>query len=1264
MAEDHAPQQAAPQQRRAWRIAMRVLAVLLALSLTAAAGLWWWSGTDGSLATTLQWLQRSQVLNTEGVSGAVRTGGRVERLRWHDGGLLIEAQGLHLSWQPLALLSGQLRIDRLAADVLRIEDQRPAPATPATPPAAIVLPFPVTLAEVSLGRLQWQGATAFEASSISGRYTYNGASHHLLLRTLQANGGSYHGEARLQAGDALQLEATVVGALQAQLPAGGQPVPLAFEAQARGPLQDLRVRAQLRATAQTTTATQASLSARLTPWAAQPLPEAQARFADLDLALLWPQGPHTRLTGEASVRSATATTASWEWRLQASNALPGPWDLGRLPLERVAGNGQWRDGMLLLRQLQAQLAGGRLQAQGRWTEDARSDGRWQLNATLNGIAPGQLHRAMAGPRLGGKAALQGTGSVINFDAALQASDSNTAAPGIADALGLRSAQARGRWDGKLLSLPLLQLRAREVSLDGALELRPHERAGQGRMVLVAPGLRATANGQLSQHAGAGQVDAQLADAGRLLRWLQALPGWPVAWRGAQASGSASLGLQWQGGWQDPGMQARLAADGLAWQAAANTVPVQVRSLQAALTGKASNAQLTVRSQLEQKLDKGTRRYSLALAANGGGTLAGGHAALTQLEASAQEPGLGTGTWQVSTLASVPVRWTGTGVPTVEVGAGQAALLAPAGLASGTARAQLAWEPLRWRPGQLASAGRITGLPLAWLELVGGAQLAGMGLAGDLVFDGQWDAALGQTLSLRASLARVRGDVCVMADGAGAGASRIAAGVREARLRLANDGERGQRDRLWDSARAGSAQGRLATRLSRDGAGGWHWAADAPLEGRLRAQLPRVGIWSLLAPPGWRLRGSLAADLALAGSRAAPLLTGTASADDLALRSVVDGIELRDGRLRVRLDGTRLLVDEFSLHGAGDKGGGGTLRAQGQALWEAGAPRLQFEAKLERLRASIRTDRQLTVSGDLAGHYDKAGAAIRGKLRIDQGRIVLPDEDTPKLGEDVAVRRGLTAGTGAKAASQASEAAAPAPRTVTLAVTLEIGEDFQVRGHGLDTRLRGSVELTGQTLALARLNGTVTTEGGQYRAYGQRLDVEHGVLRFTGPPDNPALDILAIRPNMTQRVGVQITGNALLPRVRLYAQPDMPDAEKLAWLVTGRSQASGGAEAALLQEAALALLGSRGGATPGLAASLGLDELSYRGATTGATGSTSEAAVVLGKRFARNFYVTYERSLAGAVGTLSVFYDISRNVTLRGQTGDQSAVDLILTFQYD
>ena len=85
---------------------------------------------------------------------------------------------------------------------------------------------------------------------------------------------------------------------------------------------------------------------------------------------------------------------------------------------------------------------------------------------------------------------------------------------------------------------------------------------------------------------------------------------------------------------------------------------------------------------------------------------------------------------------------------------------------------------------------------------------------------------------------------------------------------------------------------------------------------------------------------------------------------------------------------------------------------------------------------------------------------------------------------------------------------------------------------------------------------------------------------------------------------------------------------------------------------------------GLAGALGLDELSVRGESLNADGSTRAAAVTLGKRISNELYLSYETGLAGAMGTVSVFYDLSRRFTLRARAGEENAVDLIFTLHYD
>lgn len=1319
---DPLPPEAAPvaapaRPARRWiKTAALAAAGLVTLIVVALSALWWWAGTSSSLATALNWIGQSPPLVAQGATGSLRSGGQIERLVWEQGGLRVDAREVALAWQPWSLLQGTLKLQRIAAASVTVDDQRPPRTVPASAPTVLGLPIPIFLDAFAVGQLQWNGATAFAASGISGRYEFTGAQHQLDLVGAQVASGRYSGQAIVSSSSPFVLDARLTGALTAALPGSNTPLPLTFEAMANGPLTEFQVQADLQAAPgaegkePSPAPPQASATARVTPWAAQPLPQADARFSDLDLAALWPSAPQTQLTGSATVQplASTAPAASPGWLLQLdlANQLPGPWDQQRLPLERLETQGEWRGGAGMVRTLKARLGGGELLASGEWTlaplappaagPAAPAPAQaWTLQATLKQLNPALLHSQFAALPLDGVAAVRSQGAAIGFDASVQATPGAT--PPSLGRLALRDAKATGSWNpeqaGGTLVLSTLRARTDDAELTGQLEVQPSAQGGQGKLALTAPGLNATVKGELRQTSGAGTLSLRGQDAAQALRWLQKLPGLPASLQAASADGNANLQASWQGGWLDPALQARLDVPSLDWRAAgvkpaaSGTTPAQppagllkIRDLNATLSGRLSQAQLGAQG----RLDIDQRRIDLQLALDSGRIKPAGagqtafsastwKGVLKQLSVRLEDPALGAGAWQLASRGPVPLSWTPTPAGgAFESGAGQAILSAPRATASSPAPAQatLAWQPVRWRPGELLTAGNITGLPMAWIELLGGAQLAGAGLGGDLLLDGQWDARLSDQLALKASLTRRSGDLTVQAETAQGPTTRVAAGVRQAQLSLESVGDALTLALRWDSERAGSADGQLKTRLMRappgTGVGGWLWAADAPLNGQLRAQLPRLGVWSVLAPPGWRLRGALAADIAISGSRAAPQLAGELQANDMALRSVVDGIEFGQGRLRATLDGTRMRISEFSLQGAGDKGTGGQLMAQGEAAWVDGQPQVLLTARLARLRASIRTDREVTVSGELQASLKGAQTELTGKLVVDQARILLPDEGTPQLGDDVVVRMAGGAAAGPRGPGQAS---APekekAARPLKLAVQIDLGPNFRIQGKGIDTRIRGVLSLQDDAVRGPRLTGTVNTFGGQYRAYGQRLDVEQGVIRFTGAIDNPTLDILAIRPNLTQRVGVQITGTALLPSVRLYAQPELPDAEKLSWLVVGRASASGGAEAALLQQAALALLGSKsGGMSGGLAASLGLDELSFRGASSNADGSTGAGAITLGKRFSSNFYAAYERSISGALGTLYVFYDLSQRFTIRAQAGQQSAVDLIYTLPYD
>ena len=421
------------------------------------------------------------------------------------------------------------------------------------------------------------------------------------------------------------------------------------------------------------------------------------------------------------------------------------------------------------------------------------------------------------------------------------------------------------------------------------------------------------------------------------------------------------------------------------------------------------------------------------------------------------------------------------------------------------------------------------------------------------------------------------------------------------------------------------------------------------------RVANLGAWGTWVPPGWRLGGNLQMNAALGGRFGAPELRGDLRGADLSVRNVLQGVSLTEGELQASLEGSVARVQRLHF-----KSGEGRLQLNGDAvLGDTPSARLHLEA--ERFRLLGRVDRRIVTSGSADLQLARESLKLDGRFTVDEALFDFSKSDAPSLDEDVVVVRAASA-PGEASPAQHTRRRPPACHAPPGAGQPQhrVGREpagARPRARRQAAR-RPALEHTGRAPGRSRRGAHGS---GTYAAYAQKMVIERGVLVFTGAADNPRLDILALRPNLDVRVGVAVTGTLLNPSVRLFSDPDMGDMDKLSWLLLGRpNEGLDSNDSALVQRAALALLAGEGEApTDKLLGQLGLTELSFRQSE----GTVKETVVSIGRQLSQRWYVGYERGVNATTGTWQLVYRIAQRFTLRAQSGEENAIDLIWSWRW-
>jgi translocation and assembly module TamB len=558
----------------------------------------------------------------------------------------------------------------------------------------------------------------------------------------------------------------------------------------------------------------------------------------------------------------------------------------------------------------------------------------------------------------------------------------------------------------------------------------------------------------------------------------------------------------------------------------------------------------------------------------------------------------------------------------------------------------------------------------------------------LLLRGRWNLTLGQRADGEFDIERQSGDLRPSFELAAA----PALGLRELSAKVRLDDGQLQVQANLDSERGGNLTAVAQAVVQRDPAGHWRLAQQQPWHIDASAHLAAIEafnpLFSQRVRANVRLAGRLAATLRIAGTPQNPEASGTIEGDGLRLAWIDQGVRLEAGRLRCRVNGDQIDVDEVHFEGPlrvppADRRPRDAIRGQEPGFVTAsGRLRLSdlggsLQVRAQRLPLLQRPDRWLVASGGGNVEFAQHRVQLNGAVVADAGFLDLNRPDLPTLSDDVRVT-----------ASGGSAATATEPKVaIGFDLSIDLGPAFFLRGSGLDARVTGPLRLRGEGHGAVRTTGAIAMEEGTYEGFGQRLSIRYGHINFQGAADNPNLDVLAVRTDLPVEVGARVTGSVARPIVRLHSDPPLSDYEALSWLALGRPPGDARTDNIALARLAAGLLSGSGEGIPTrLARSIGIDEVNVRSGdvassatllprqsvagklhgddTTAATANVASQIISIGHRVNDAITVSYEQAVTGASNVVQISYQLSRRLSLIGRAGSENALDLVFSLSFD
>ncbi|MTD41233.1 translocation and assembly module TamB [Erwinia sp. CPCC 100877] len=401
--------------------------------------------------------------------------------------------------------------------------------------------------------------------------------------------------------------------------------------------------------------------------------------------------------------------------------------------------------------------------------------------------------------------------------------------------------------------------------------------------------------------------------------------------------------------------------------------------------------------------------------------------------------------------------------------------------------------------------------------------------------------------------------------------------------------------------------------------------------------------------GEKAAGNLNANLRLGGNARNPKMFG-----DLRLRNLdIDGnfmpFDMAPSELTLAFNGM-----SSTLQGV-VRTGRGQINLSGDADWsQLDNWRAKVAAKGNRVRITVPPMVRLDVSPDVVFEANPSLFTLNGNVDVPWARIIvqeLPESAVGVSSDEVMLDKDLKP-------KEAVSAGIP----INSNLNIHVGDNVRLDAFGLKAKLNGDLKVAQDKQGLG-LNGQINIPEGRFHAYGQDLLVRKGELLFSGPPDQPLLNIEAIRnPDATEddvTAGVRVTGSANEPKVEVFSDPVLSQQEALSYLLRGQGLDASGTDSQAMTSMLIGLGVAQSGQVVGkIGETFGVSNLAL---DTEGVGDSSQ--VVVSGYVLPGLQVKYGMGIFDSLATLTLRYRLMPKLYLEAVSGVDQALDLLYQFEF-